>query len=417
MGKARRSVVNRPDHGQDLLMGWYLARDGKQYGPLTDLEMRKFVELGHLRPTDLVWRQGFADWRPASVVFPQRPSPRPPPAGAARPRGAPREQPVGDPQGQHRAVANQSPAAKRELVAPGPGPETTDAEEHASDDVDGPTPRRKRWRFLVALAALAIPAAVAWYLLKNPDLISRINVLQEAKTELPIETLQTAPFRPVGAEAEQVDEAFQRAALWQIIKREFPQWYADRVKEAVQLNAERRDEDTITRHFAEAVVALRRQHADQALAASPAALRAVAANFLDSLKHLAENSVEACYGFISQGETSPHVLKLLGEPGHVLPLQRQFASVFAAVAEGRKSPQTHLPPRKTDYDALTQALTSRGWTDRELQLFSDPRALARATPDQVCRLVQDWFAAQLSIKDQDVQLRLLVESLKPVVTG
>ena len=50
---------------------WYLARGGQQYGPLSDSEMRKFVELGHLRPTDLVWSNGFTDWRPAPLEFPQ----------------------------------------------------------------------------------------------------------------------------------------------------------------------------------------------------------------------------------------------------------------------------------------------------------------------------------------------------------
>jgi hypothetical protein len=48
---------------------WYLARDGQQYGPLSDMEMNKFNDLGHLRAADLVWRKGFADWRPAGEVF------------------------------------------------------------------------------------------------------------------------------------------------------------------------------------------------------------------------------------------------------------------------------------------------------------------------------------------------------------
>ena len=52
-----------------------------------------------------------------------------------------------------------------------------------------------------------------------------------------------------------------------------------------------------------------------------------------------------------------------------------------------------------------------------MQLFSDERALARARPQKVCQLVHDWFAAQLAIKDADVQLRLLVDSLRPVVAG
>ena len=52
-----------------------------------------------------------------------------------------------------------------------------------------------------------------------------------------------------------------------------------------------------------------------------------------------------------------------------------------------------------------------------MQLFSDERALARAGPEKVCQLVHDWFAAQLALKDPDMQLRLLVDSLKPVVAG
>src|SRR5690606_40314471 len=77
--------------GADPQIEWYIARDGQQYGPLSDLEMRKFVELGHLRPTDLVWRHGFPDWRPAPAVFPSsapRPA-EPPPPGFQPHRPAP----------------------------------------------------------------------------------------------------------------------------------------------------------------------------------------------------------------------------------------------------------------------------------------------------------------------------------------
>jgi GYF domain 2 len=48
---------------------WYLARDGQQYGPLSDAELRKFRELGHLMPSDFVWRKGFANSIPADTVF------------------------------------------------------------------------------------------------------------------------------------------------------------------------------------------------------------------------------------------------------------------------------------------------------------------------------------------------------------
>ena len=60
----------------------------------------------------------------------------------------------------------------------------------------------------------------------------------------------------------------------------------------------------------------------------------------------------------------------------------------------------------------------RGWNPADLAaLFRRLGRLSRATPQKVCQMVQDWFAAQLAVKDEEVQLRLLVEALKPVVAG
>src|SRR5262245_48686150 len=73
---------------------WFLGREGKQYGPISDIEMRKVVEFGHLRATDLLWKQGFADWTPALQVFPPPPpppAPVPPPQQPSHRRG---EQPT-----------------------------------------------------------------------------------------------------------------------------------------------------------------------------------------------------------------------------------------------------------------------------------------------------------------------------------
>lgn len=50
---------------------WYLGRDGTQYGPLTDAEMKKLAALGHLKKDDLVWRPGFSEWALAPAVFPE----------------------------------------------------------------------------------------------------------------------------------------------------------------------------------------------------------------------------------------------------------------------------------------------------------------------------------------------------------
>lgn len=226
-----------------------------------------------------------------------------------------------------------------------------------------------------------------------------------------------APFATSGGDAIAIDANFQRMTMWQHIKREYPDWYSERVQEAAKFTVEKRGDALIAKHLAEAVVALRRKHATQALTASPDRLKFVAGAFLQNLQVMSKRNVDTCYGFISQGETYPAVLDMLQEKDVSEPLQRQVMAVFEAIANGRKDPQIHLPPRKADYDLLSAELTARGWSQGDLQTFSDPRALGRAPPSQVCKMVQDWFAAQIAIKDPASQLRLLVESLRPVVAG
>src|SRR5512134_405723 len=67
--------------GTETEIQWYIARERKQYGPLSDAELRMFIAGSHLRPTDLVWRPGMADWRQANSVFSLKPAPAalPPP--------------------------------------------------------------------------------------------------------------------------------------------------------------------------------------------------------------------------------------------------------------------------------------------------------------------------------------------------
>lgn len=228
---------------------------------------------------------------------------------------------------------------------------------------------------------------------------------------------QSAPGAAAIASPDAADQRFQRLAMWRQVKQDFPEWYSERVQEAVKLAAEKRTDAQINKQSAEALVALRRKHADQALTASPERLRYVAKAFLENLQALAKQNVETCYGFISQGETHPAILAMLQKPEGSDLLQAQIVAVFEAIADGRKAPQTYLPPRKADYDALAAELTARGWTENDMRVFSDPRALGRASPQDVCRMVQDWFAAQIAIKDPDTQVRLLVESLRPVVAG
>ena len=183
----------------------------------------------------------------------------------------------------------------------------------------------------------------------------------------------------INAGAQTLDAKFEKMPAWSVVKREFPDWYGEQLRQAAQLSAQNQPEHEVNKHLAEALVALRRQHANEALAASTERLKAVATSFLDNLKSLANQSVGACYGFISQGETAPAVLEVLQSPEQGAAVQAQVAAIFEAIADGRKSPTTHDKAAKTDYDVLVQELTKLGWKENDLQRVLQPDdAVARA---------------------------------------
>ena len=165
-----------------------LARDGQQYGPLSDTELAKFVELGHLQPTDLLWREGFPDWRPAMVVFPprkpamQRPAADPsrpgPMAQHAAPARGPREQPMPrQAQMPRAAVARQSQAPRESYPEP---------EEAA--------PRRKGLkRALVVILCLAALGAGGWYAYGHSEKL--LELMNTLVARLPAGLLDRRPAR------------------------------------------------------------------------------------------------------------------------------------------------------------------------------------------------------------------------------
>lgn len=467
---------------------WYLARDGQQYGPLNEAEMRAFVDLGHLKESDLLWRAGFPDWRPAPDVFAILAATGAPVAAAVAPVAAPDtapppahlEQPEAAIRDPLAALANAAPAAAAAPVSPAvtdapldtpvllspdqlrppaadpepyaavaaaqitpvegprqpapprrsdrgplvqPGPASQPAQRRRSRDASG-EPRRRIGIARIAAAlvfALLIGGLMAAVLkgdqltaLLSRPLASLVSIAAGGDNQ---GAPKVTPLISAGGTPEEIDRSFQQMPVWREVKAEFPDWYAERLREAARLAADKRGDAQVTKQLTEALVALRRKHADQALTASPERLKFVATAFLDNLQSLAKQSIDTCYGFISQGETYPAVLAMLQKPDSSALLQAQIVAVFQAIADGRKTPRSYLPPRKTDYDALAAELQARGWSEDDMRMFSDPRALGRASPQQVCKMVQDWFAAQISIKDSEAQMRLLVESLRPVVAG
>jgi hypothetical protein len=425
-------TVQQPD------IQWYIARDGKQHGPLSDVEMRTFVGQGHLRPTDLIWRPGFADWRPAPAVFPfQAPeAPRPPP---------PQQQQFHTPPTGH---------ARQSVFVP-----DHSFESDFRDQEQGGSWTKRIAGIALLLLLLGGGGAGAWYFLNksgpktetHPEAIDQSALRSEPlsasapEQAAPEQQAQPAGPAPNGAAngtamngiqtvAPQVtappvspevlqkvsadlDRKFQQSAMWNVVKREFPDWYGAQIQDAAKLAAQNQPEPEIAKRLAQALVELRRKHAEQALAASTDKLKVIANAFLDNLKNLSERSIGACYGFISQGETSPAVAELMLSPQDGKAIQAQVTAIFEAISDGRKTPKPHDRAGKADYEVLVAQLTKLGWKENDLKTFSNPTALSHEPPGRVCQMVQDWFVAHLAVQDKGAQERLLVETLKPVVSG
>lgn len=447
--------------GTASVIEWYLAREGKQYGPLSDAEMLKLVELGHLRPDDLVWKAGLADWLPATAAFPPAPpraAPPPPPpapkpapqpsaapaqgaasAGMSAPGAAGHRESSAAPQGSRpqelrieprtapAPMSSQTPqsAPRRGSAAAPRGPAREPARESApakgpdrDDRARGaPRPHRQKrriGRILTLLVMLSLLGGAAFAAYKYRD---KLQSLAVTASTTPTPAANAPPLRGFSDNVEAVDGKLQKSPLWQVLRREFPDWYQDRIKETARLVGEGRPEEAVTKSLADGIVALRRKNADHALAASLPRLKAIAQTFHANLLRLAEFNKIACFAFISQSEAHPIVVDLMQKPEHSAPIQAQLAMVFEAIGEGRRTPTKHLPPRRSDYDEVTRMLQKKGWKEADLELFSDSNELAKAPPATVCRLVTDWFDVHLAIPDAAMQTRLLVEAVRPVVGG
>lgn len=61
-------------------MQWYYSKNATQQGPVSIDELRTKLATGEVTGTDMVWREGMPDWRPASTMPELAVSPAGPPA-------------------------------------------------------------------------------------------------------------------------------------------------------------------------------------------------------------------------------------------------------------------------------------------------------------------------------------------------
>lgn len=467
---------------------WYVARDGRQTGPISDAEITAIAAHGYFRPTDLVWRQGFGDWQPALSIFtpqntqtPPVPAPPAPPPIAAVPepvraeplraepvRAEPAVSPVApvashpaarspgaaspamdsyqptiQPQPFSGTARTQQPAdASRLPVAPPyrtettarpttpretsrdpqkaqPLREATQPSRRPMAPLDSrpepmvpPRPARSNRLAVTAISFILVAAAVGIWAVAYPGMLQGLPSLSALTQSVASVASGTR------SSTADLDARWQQTAHWPVIKREFPDWYGERLRQATQLASENKPEDVINKVLVEQLIALRRQNATVALSASTPKLLALANAFLENLRTLKAQSTSACFNFISQGENTPGIISQF-EPSTAgaSSMQLQVAAIFEAIGDGRKSPVAHDKPIKADYDVLMEQLAKLGWTQTDVATFADPRALAMAEPARVCQMVQDWFIAHVSITDAPTQERLLGETLRPVVSG
>lgn len=422
-------------------VAWYLGRDGQQFGPVNDAEFRRLYETGQLRPADLVWREGFAEWRavasmqpnaqhsmaevtpPASVQ--QQPHATSATAASERAEASRSSGPrpsTGAPAQQARPRQPVRPASVAAAPASAPNDEAALARARRRTKPDRTAAmarggrrigRSLAWLAIAAFFALTLGAA---YFVVAGDK----NLLRMATALIPSfgeRTVVTAPIGGFAKTADATDAAMQKSLLWQTLKTHHAEWYAQRVKEATAASNAGKSESEIANIMMQAVVALRRQYAGEATSAPVQRLKSIATLFVANLTNLRAHSIDACFQFVSSGEGAPAVVALLQSPEYTSGLQAQLSATFEAIAAGQRTPRIYPRPKPEDYDALVTVLETRGWKDADLQLFSDSGALGKASPESVCRLVTQWIESQLAISEPDTQMRLLVDSLRPVVGG
>ncbi|HRK20124.1 MAG TPA: hypothetical protein PK970_14310, partial [Hyphomicrobiaceae bacterium] len=314
----------------------------------------------------------------------------------------------------HERGGQPRPVARQEDV------DEHDDEDGNVDETEGRIGRRVKIAAAIVFFAITLGAA-GWLLLPYKDRIVRsvAVAIPSATSRAPVADASGASRVLAGftADRRQNDALLQETELFQLLKRTHAEWYGQRLDEVTKAIQDGGSDAKAAEGLVQALAQLRRQHAGDVLSAPAGHLTAIATSFVTNLGLLRGVSIDACYKFISNGETAPGIVPLFQSKDLSGPLQRQLHAIFSAVEQGRSTPRVYPMPRQADYTALLGELEARGWTQADMQLFSDSRALAKAPPQDVCRLVTQWFESQLALKDGDVQLRLIADSLKPLIAG
>jgi hypothetical protein len=277
----------------------------------------------------------------------------------------------------------------------------------AADLAQGGEPRRNQPPF--------IWPAIAAMLLSMGGYVAYHNMQGQPSSSRSPNAAPVASGPPTGYRLDGIDAAMPYGRLWKIVKSEFPDWYSERSREVRRLDSAQTPQNEITQQLAEKLVTLWRQHAKEALSASPGKLVELATALLENVKLASRISAEDCYLLFSKGEMGPSMTQMMRSSLYTA--GSHFAVIFESIAEGRGAEKSRLVALKKDYAVIGEQLRKVGWSQRDLQTIGDSKALSKLPAERVCKLVQDWLGAVLTVQPSDVQERLLVETLRPIVSG
>lgn len=68
---------------------WHYSKDDEKTGPVSSGDLRQLASDGTLLPDDMVWKEGWADWKPAKSIKGLFPQNAPPPPTPPKTRKAP----------------------------------------------------------------------------------------------------------------------------------------------------------------------------------------------------------------------------------------------------------------------------------------------------------------------------------------
>ena len=144
---------------------WYVRHaSGQQYGPAPAPTMQKWLAEGRVPGDGMIWREGWADWLVASMVFPQLAAPpvpvaRGPVAGPFAPQPGMLPGPIG------------APAAVNDPFSFGASPSTGATTNTASQYIHQRRDNSKMMLIIsiVLLFAIAIVGGVLWYVLTKDN--------------------------------------------------------------------------------------------------------------------------------------------------------------------------------------------------------------------------------------------------------